>query len=227
MRLDVEMVVVDVLGTMVDQRTGIARGLRALRPDLDAAAVDALVAQWLDEVGKAQRAVAEGRRPYADSVLFDLAAARRAAARLGFGDEDAVRTLAASALRPDPWPDAVAALDRIAARHPVAALSSASRDALARINAHAGLRWHQVLSAQDAGTAKPHPDAYRLAVTAARCAPGRLLVVAAHAWDLRGAAAVGLRTAYVERPVEDPPGPSDPFDLHVGGLDELADVLAG
>mgnify|MGYP000867573911 CR=1 FL=1 len=34
MGLDVEMVVLDVLGTMVDQRTGIARGLRRLRPDL-------------------------------------------------------------------------------------------------------------------------------------------------------------------------------------------------
>ena len=29
----------------------------------------------------------------------------------------------------------------------------------------------------------------------------RLLMVAAHAWDLRGAQAVGMRTAYVERPV--------------------------
>jgi 2-haloacid dehalogenase len=214
--LDVEMVVLDVLGTMVDQRTGIARGLRRLRPDLDGPTLEALTSRWLEEVGAAQRAVAEGRRPYADSVLLDLAAARRPSA-----------ALAASAQLPDAWPDAAAALDRLAARVPVVALSSASRDALTRVNAHAGLRWHQVLSTQDAGTVKPHPDAYRLAVTAARRAPGRLLMVAAHAWDLRGAAALGLRTAYVERPVGEPPGPTDAFDLRLRSLDELADALAG
>lgn len=227
MGLDVEMVVLDVLGTMVDQRTGIARGLRRLRPDLDGPTLEALTSRWLEEVGAAQRAVAEGRRPYADSVLLDLAAARRVAAELGTGGEDEVRALAASAQLPDAWPDAAAALDRLAARVPVVALSSASRDALTRVNAHAGLRWHQVLSTQDAGTVKPHPDAYRLAVTAARRAPGRLLMVAAHAWDLRGAAALGLRTAYVERPVGEPPGPTDAFDLRLRSLDELADALAG
>ena len=50
-------------------------------------------------------------------------------------------------------------------------------------------------------------------------------MVAAHAWDLRGAAAVGLRTAYVARPVGDPPSTEDRFDLHARGLDDLADQL--
>ena len=47
-------------------------------------------------------------------------------------------------------------------------------------------------------------------------------MVAAHAWDLRGAQAVGMRTAYVERPVGDPPSTTDSFDLYAPNLDDLA-----
>jgi 2-haloacid dehalogenase len=50
-------------------------------------------------------------------------------------------------------------------------------------------------------------------------------MVAAHAWDLRGAQAVGMRTAYVARPADDPPAADDRFDLHAEGLDDLADQL--
>ncbi|GHH42960.1 hypothetical protein HNQ79_002380 [Streptomyces candidus] len=48
-------------------------------------------------------------------------------------------------------------------------------------------------------------------------------MVAAHAWDLRGAQGLGMRTAYVARPVGDPPASSDGFDLHAVDLADLAD----
>ena len=50
-------------------------------------------------------------------------------------------------------------------------------------------------------------------------------MVAAHAWDLRGAQAVGMRAAYVQRPVGDPPTGADAFEGWFGGLDELATAL--
>jgi 2-haloacid dehalogenase len=48
-------------------------------------------------------------------------------------------------------------------------------------------------------------------------------MVAAHAWDLRGA--VGMRTTYVATPVGDPPVAGDRFDPHADGLAELTDQL--
>jgi 2-haloacid dehalogenase len=51
--------------------------------------------------------------------------------------------------------------------------------------------------------------------------------VAAHAWDLRGARDIGMRTAYVPRPVGDPPAPTDGFDLHPADLAGLAGLLTG
>jgi 2-haloacid dehalogenase len=222
---DVDVLVFDVLGTMVDEPSGIRRGIRELLPDVDDAGVSGLLDAWCRYVDEQQQEILAGRRPYAGSTVIDLEAATRVAAEAGITDADAVRSLADSAQRLEPWPDSVRALDRIASRFPVAALSNASHEALIRISAYAGLRWHQVLSAEDARSYKPHPDVYRLAVIAAECSPDRLLMVAAHAWDLRVAQSVGMRTAYVARPVGDPPSATDSFDLHATSLDDLATSL--
>ncbi|MFC5748238.1 haloacid dehalogenase type II [Actinomadura rugatobispora] len=222
---DIDVIVFDILGTMVDEPGGIGRGLRTLLPDIDDARTSELVEVWHAHVAEQQQEILAGRRPYAASTVIDLEAATRVAAEAGINDADAVRSLAASGQRLEPWPDSVPALDRLAARFPVVGLSNASQAALTRISAHAGLRWHQVLSAEDARGYKPHPDVYRLAIRNAGCSPDRLLMVAAHAWDLRGAQAVGMRTAYVERPVGDPPSATDSFDLEAKSLDDLATSL--
>lgn len=224
-RLDVDVIVFDILGTMVDEPSGIRRGLRTLLTTLDEARTSELLDVWQGHVEEQQHEVLAGHRPYASSTVIDLEAADRVAAAADIRDVDAIRALAASAQRLEPWPDSLSALERIASHHPVVGLSNASRAALTRISAHAGLRWHQVLSAEDARSYKPHPDVYRLAISNAGCSPDRLLMVAAHAWDLRGAQAVGMKTAYVERPVGDPPSSTDSFDLTADSLTHLATRL--
>ena len=61
--------------------------------------------------------------------------------------------------------------------------------------------------------------------------PGELMMVAAHAWDLEGARSAGLRTVFVDRPLEYGPGSparADPAaDESVADLVELAGRLAG
>lgn len=222
---DIDMIVFDVLGTMVDEPGGIRRGIRALLPGVGETRAEELVELWAGHVDERQREILAGRRPYASSTVMDLEAATRVAAEAGVSDKEVIRSLAASAQRLEPWPDSVPALDRLASRFPVVGLSNADHAALTRISAHAGLRWHQVLSAEDAHSYKPHADVYRLAVANAGRPPERLLMVAAHAWDLRGAQALGMRTAYVERPAGDAPRATDSFDLTVRNLDSLAITL--
>jgi 2-haloacid dehalogenase len=57
------------------------------------------------------------------------------------------------------------------------------------------------------------------------------MLAAAHPWDLEGARNAGLKTAFVERPLEYGPGSEareDPdADVAVGDLLELAARLAG
>ncbi|MDA0567879.1 haloacid dehalogenase type II [Streptomonospora sp. S1-112] len=222
---DIDVLVFDVLGTMVDEPGGISRGLRALVPGGGEAQAAKLLEVWQRHVEERQGDMLAGRAPFVSSTVLDREAAERVAAEAGVADPEAVRALAGAARRLDPWPDSARGLDRLAARFTVVGLSNAEPAALTRISAHAGLRWHQVLSAAEAGRYKPHPDVYGLAVANAGVEPGRLLMVAAHAWDLRAAQAAGMRTAYVERPVGDPPRPGDAFDVSAGSLDELAAAL--
>ncbi|MCL7497500.1 haloacid dehalogenase type II [Streptomyces sp. MCA2] len=223
---EIDAVVFDVLGTLVDESAGIRAGIRALDPSLDDAGTERLLSLWQQHIEREQRRILDGDRPYLPSDVLDREAAQLVADTAGVGDPAAVAALALSGRRLPPWPDTVAGLARLAERFPLIGLSNASRTALLALNAHAGLRWHQALSAEDARTYKPDPAVYRLAVTVSGRPPERLLMVAAHAWDLRGAQGLGLRTAYVARPVGDPPASSDRFDLYADGLADLAD-LAG
>ncbi|MFE2984969.1 haloacid dehalogenase type II [Streptomyces sp. NPDC059262] len=224
-QLEIDAVVFDVLGTLVDEPAGIRNGIRALDPSLDSSTVEQLLSLWQQHIEREQRRVLDGGRTYLTSDALDEEAARLVAEAAGVGDPAAVAALARSGRRLPPWRDTVTGLARLAERHPLIGLSNASRTALLEVNAHAGLRWHQALSAEDARTYKPDPAVYQLAVTVSARPPERLLMVATHAWDLRAAQALGLRTAYVTRPVSDPPIAADQFDLYADGLDDLADQL--
>ena len=112
---------------------------------------------------------------------------------------EAVRRLGLVGHRLRPWPDAAAALAALARRFTVVALSNGNLSMLASVSARGGLTWHAVLSAELVGARKPDPAVYRFALDRLALDPARTLMVAAHPWDLRAAAACGLRTAYIER----------------------------
>ncbi|MFI8998976.1 haloacid dehalogenase type II [Streptomyces sp. NPDC053542] len=222
---DIEVVVFDILGTMVDEPGGLRAAIRHALPASDEASVEMLLTMWQEHVHHEQQRIADGSHAYASTEVIDRKAAQRVAGRAGLTDPAAIERLATAGQRLKPWGDSLAGLARLARRFPVLGLSNASRAALLRLNAYAGLRWHQALSAEDARAYKPAPEVYQLATDAAGCPPERVLMVAAHAWDLRGAQAMGMRTAYVHRPVGDPPQKTDTFNWRSDTLDELVTVL--
>lgn len=219
---DRPVVVFDVLGTLVDQAGSLEREVATLIGAADTAAE--LVRDWLGHVAESERAINGGRRDFAPSHELDADALRELAAAGRLSHEHA-DTLASAHQRLRPWPDTPSGLDRLAADLTVTGLSNASRRALAGLSANSGMRWHQVLSAEDAGRYKPDPAIYRLAVAAVPADAGPPFMVAAHAWDLRAAAAAGMRTAYVPRPDGDPPAPGERFDVHAADLAELHERL--
>lgn len=230
---DIEVVVFDILGTLVDEPGGLRAEIRDALPATDDASgarhadtsAAALLTLWQRHVEHEQRRIARGDRSYANSEAIDREAARLVAERVGLTDPVTVERLATAGRRLPAWGDSVAGLERLGRRLPVLGLSNAGHATLLRLNAYAGLRWHQVLSGESALAYKPAPEVYRLALDIAGCPPERVLMVAAHAWDLRGAQASGMRTAYVRRPVGDPPTDADTFDGRFEGLDDLIAAL--
>jgi 2-haloacid dehalogenase len=67
---------------------------------------------------------------------------------------------------------------------------------------HAGLihAFDLVLSADTAGRLKPAPEPYRMAAERLGVAVDQVRLIAAHAWDVAGAARAGCATAFVARP---------------------------
>ncbi|AXK35115.1 haloacid dehalogenase type II [Streptomyces armeniacus] len=217
--LDVDTIVFDILGTLVDHTAGLRAALAQLAPD--PGQVDGLVALWGRRISAEHRRIVDGERAYAPGTVLDREAAREVAEAAGVSGPGAVDTLVRAARQRPAWPDSADALARLGAGHELIGLSNADTTDLLRMNASAGLRWHTALSTQAVGSYKPDPAVYRLAIDSADRPPGRMLMIAAHAWDLRGAQAAGLRTAYLERPGGDPPTAEDRFDLRLGALAEL------
>ncbi len=77
------------------------------------------------------------------------------------------------------------------------------------------------------GVYKPNPQAYQTAARWLNLPSEQVLMVACHNFDLNGAHAAGMRTAFVRRPDEwGPAGPPDPnpnmaYDFVVNDFDEL------
>ena len=92
------------------------------------------------------------------------------------------------------------ALDQLVdARIPAIALSNGSRQATAALLRRAGLDGQvaHIVSVDEAKQFKPRGEVYRLAAETAGVAPDALALVAAHGWDINGAHAAGLTTAYL------------------------------
>jgi len=80
---------------------------------------------------------------------------------------------------------------------------------------NAGLPWDCVLGAELVRHYKPDAEVYRSAADFLDLPPADVMMVAAHLGDLRAAKAVGLKTAFVARPLEY--GPAGKPDLKADG----------
>ncbi|KAJ5872389.1 Haloacid dehalogenase type II [Penicillium soppii] len=94
-----------------------------------------------------------------------------------------------------------------------------------------GLDFNMLFSSQLLGSYKPNPEAYQVGLQLVKLQPEEVVLVAAHAYDLRGAKKCGLRTVYVHRWTDDIDENMDEvrgeFDAFLDNMDGLADVIAG
>ena len=226
----VRALVFDVFGTLVDWRSGVADAFRASGVSGDPYE---LADAWRARYRPILAEVNDGARPWGSFddlhlVTLDdlLVRARRSSSRRG-----AARAGGAWH-RLDPWPDVRPGLEALRGERPVAMLSNGHVALLVDLARHGDLRFDAVLSAELAQAYKPAPEAYRTAARLLGLQPAELMLVAAHPWDLEGARNAGLKTAFVDRPLEYGPGLGGPAtdpdaDEAVGDLPELAGAPGG
>jgi 2-haloacid dehalogenase len=130
-----------------------------------------------------------------------------------------------------PWPDAVSGLTRLKAKYIIAPLSNGNISLMTDLAKFAGLPWDCILGAELARHYKPDREVYQSAADFLDLQPAQVVMVAAHQGDLRAARGVGLKTAFVPRPLEfgaerKPDLTPDPsFDIVAKDFNDLAQQL--
>jgi 2-haloacid dehalogenase len=227
---EVEVLAFDVLGTVVDWHGSIVRELALLHPAVDGAA---FATAWRAGYRPAMARVMSGELGWTliddlHRMILDDILPRFGLERL---DEATRRHLNGVWHRLQPWPDAVPALHRLRRKYILCTLSNGNLGLLTRMAKRAGLPWDCILSAEVFRAYKPAPAAYLGTARVFDLPPSRVMLVAAHHDDLEAARNCGLRTAYVERPLEfgaaapKDVGPHAGNDLHAASMLVLADQL--
>ncbi|KAJ3541381.1 hypothetical protein NM208_g4637 [Fusarium decemcellulare] len=92
-----------------------------------------------------------------------------------------------------------------------------------------GLTFNMLFSSQLLGLYKPNLDAYKKALQLVKLGPDEVVMVAAHAYDLRAAKKCGMKTVYIHRWTddvdEDMEKVKQEFDVFLEGMEELPGVI--
>jgi 2-haloacid dehalogenase len=222
--VEIRALTFDVFGTLLDWRSTITRAFRESGADCDP---EELADDWRALALTATQEVNQKQRRWATfDELHELTLGELLEDR-GLELPDAGRAALVCAWhRLDPWPGVPAGLEALRRGRVVAALSNGNVALLVDLARHGDLRFDCVLSAELARVYKPRPEVYLTGVRLLGLEPSEVMMVAAHPFDLKGARGAGLRTAFIDRPLEYGPRSAprkDPeADISVKSLDDLA-----
>ena len=141
---------------------------------------------------------------------------------------DRAEHVVAGMRRLDPHPDEVPAMESLRdAGFRTATLTNGSSDAAAAQLDHAGLTslLDESMTVDEVGKFKPARVVYEAAAGRFGVDISKLLMVAAHDWDIAGAAAAGCQTAFVARPGVSWSLPGRPPGLVVDDLNGLVGAM--
>ncbi|MBN3786711.1 haloacid dehalogenase type II [Burkholderia sp. Ac-20353] len=230
----VQALIFDVQGTATDFRTTVGAAAREIAgdraPDTD---WGRFVDDWRGRYRPALDAILSGAQPWSsvDRIYRHALDQVIDAYGLSFLTSDEREHLNFAWQTIEPWPDTVDGLSRLKRRFKLATLSNADVSAVVNISKRGGLPWDAIFAAEMAGTFKPDPRTYRMALRYLGVDAGDAMMVACHKYDLHAARTLGMKTAFVARPLEFGPGGAvdtafeDAFDINAHDLIDLAAQL--
>jgi 2-haloacid dehalogenase len=190
-----EVITFDCYGTLIDWESGL---LAALRPILHAHGQDVSDQEILKIYGELEPAAQNPYRKYRE-VLASVA--RGLGERLGFRVSDReAESLAESLGNWQPFPDTVAALEKLKTKYKLAIISNTDDDLFAQTARHLKVSFDDVITAEQAGAYKPSLAMFRLALKRLGVAPERVLHAGQSVYhDVVPAKSLGMATALVYR----------------------------
>jgi 2-haloacid dehalogenase len=227
--VEVRALTFDVFGTLLDWRSTMAGVFRESGLEGDPAE---LADDWRARALAATREVNQGQRPWRTFDDLHEVTLGELLEQRGLKLPSNGRAALVSAWHQiDPWPSVPEGLETLRRDRVVTALSNGNLALLVDLVRHGDLRFDCLLSAEFAKAYKPKSEVYLTGVQLLGLEPREVMMVAAHPFDLKGARAAGMRTAFIDRPLEygpESPQREDPeADISVNDLDVLAARLDG
>ncbi|KAL0579078.1 hypothetical protein V5O48_002920 [Marasmius crinis-equi] len=244
----VEALIFDVFGTTVDWKTSVLEELEELgqKHSLSYTSEDwkDFADEWRQGYLKNTYQIAQGATGTNDvdtmhrEILDDMLSSSRWSSFGSVLDDNARKHLNFVWHRLKGWPDTVQGLYKLKKHAIIASLSNGNVRLLVDMAKYADLPWDAVFSAALFDSYKPNPVTYQGALKhlALSETPQKAAMVAAHIFDLRGAAKVGLKTVYIPRPGEERAGVEEveevkskseggEVDVVVKSIEELAQLF--
>jgi 2-haloacid dehalogenase len=197
----IKVIAFDVFGTVVDWHQSIMREVRLMGLEVDA---NHFALAWRAGYIPAMQKVMSGALGWTSiddlhrMILDDLLATFN----VTHLNEEQKRHLNRAWHRLQAWPDTVAGLQRLKSRYTICTLSNGNIGLLTNMAKQACLPWDCILSAEVFHKYKPDPATYLGVAKIFDVEPHEVMLVAAHQDDLAHARGCGLKTAYIERPLE-------------------------
>ena len=196
--VQIQAVVFDAYGTLLDVHAAMARHAARLGPDWPLMSADwrqkQLEYSWIRSLA--------GPTHHRDFWQLTQDALYWAAARHGIGDAALLADLLTAYRKLDAYPEVPAVLRRIRDRGlSTAILSNGEPGMLADATRSAGLDQllDLVLSVETVGVFKPAPSVYRLAEQRLGLTGGQIAFVSSNPWDAFGAHAFGFQVFWINR----------------------------
>ena len=235
---EIDALAFDVGGTVLDWHGGVSRAAaelgteRGISADWGAFANSWRRLQLKGMLGEGMdgETKAEFRGLNIDGVTRAVLDQALAENGIGDFDDDDKNELALAWHCLPAWPDAAQGHARLSRNFIMSMLTILSVSLIVDVSRLAPFQWDSVISCEMLGLYKPKPEVYQLGAYFLAIPPERILMVAAHSFDLLAAAEQGYRTAFIRRPLEWGPGgpvaePDPSINLVATGLDDLADQM--
>ena len=204
--MDLEAVVFDTGGTVLDWHTGVMGGFASAGQRVGVTADWATLANtWrrlstdhvkrvtLENAGRMQQDMDDVLRSTLDATLGEHGVR-------GLGDE--YDSLVRSWRHSPAWPDASPGIRLLRDRYIVAAFTILRTSLVIEASKRSGVQWDAVFSCEMTGIYKTASPAYTNTARWLDLHPSRILLAATHNNDISAARANGYRTAYIYRPLE-------------------------
>jgi 2-haloacid dehalogenase len=224
----------DVQGSTTDFRSTVSATARAVAGDR-ASHVDwgCFVDEWRRRYRPALDAILDGSQPWraVDRIYRSVLDEIIESYDVGFLTLDERERINFAWQTIAPWPDAVEGLLRLKQQFKIVTLSNADVAAVINISKHGALPWDAIFTSEMVETFKPDPRTYKLALRYLGISAADAMMVACHKYDLYAAHALGMKTAFVTRPLEFGPDGSvdttfeDIFDVNARDFLDLATQL--